>query len=187
MTTRGNTKVVGLVVVFVFVGSFVAEAGMWNKMTSWAFWARKWPETLIVTGNYAKPRLLAEQAQDATDLPVILISQESGADEVYYMPEGPEAMKIQNSKYLEFIEVMIRPQRVVVLGNGDYVPEDYVDVLKTRYPTIVISGEDWIKNAEQLGKIVGSRWLAGRYRKNLMKLLESEAHEPQLQDFTVSD
>ena len=187
MTTRRMGYVLRCATVLLLAGSIAAEAGLWNKMTSWAFWTRQWPATLIVTGNYAKPRLLAEQAQAATDLPVILISQETGGDDIFYLPDEPEAMQIQTGKYLEFIEVMIRPKRVVVLGNGEYVPSKYVDMLKDRYPTIVISGADWIKNAEQLGKMLGSPWLARRYRKNLMQLLESEAHEPAMGDFTVTE
>jgi hypothetical protein len=176
-----NKTMTGLLFAVVFTASFAAEtqAGLWNKVTSLAFWKRQWPETLIVTGNYAKPRLLAEQAQKKTDLPIILVSEEAGGNEVYYLPEKPEALRIAEGRFLEFVEVMVRPQRVVVLGDTNYVPEMYVSKLRERYPTIVLSGDDWIETAQELGKIIGYRRLPKHYRANLKQLLEAEAHSTE--------
>ncbi len=168
-----------------------AEAGLWNKMKSLSFWTRQWPETLIVTGNFAKPRLLAEQAQRKTDLPIIVISPETGGDEIYYLPAKPETLKIAPDKYMEFIEVIVRPKRIVVLGGDEFVAPKYVERFRGTYPTIVVSGDDWIRNAEQFGQIIGYKRLARHYRKSLTKLLEAEAHQPmmnlELEDFIIPE
>jgi hypothetical protein len=153
-----------------------ADAGVKQAARSLMFWRGRWPETLIITGNYARPRLLAEQAQWGTKLPVIIVSREAQGDQIFYLPARPEAMQVAENKYLEFIEVMIRPRRVVVLGDESFIASRYVDALRERYPTIIVAGRDWVTNAEQLGKIIGYRRLKKHYHERLQQLLEAEAH-----------
>ena len=177
MRRRHGTFFIGrLVPISVVIVALCAEAIAGQGVRRLMFWRGRWPETLIITGNYARPRLLAEQAQRETDLPVIVVSRESQGEEIYYLPAQPEAMQIPAEDYLEFIEVMIRPQRIVVLGDESFISAQYVDVLRERYPTIILSGKDWVTNAEQLGKIVGRRGLKRHYHKRLQELIEAEAH-----------
>lgn len=147
-----------------------------QKMKSSRFWPGHWPETVIVTGNYAKPRLLAEWAQRETNLPIILISPEAGGDELYYMPAPPDARQIDRGKFVELIDVLLRPKRVIFLGDERYINESYKESIQGQYPTIVISGKDWVKNADELGRLVGVRDLETRFRNSLIKLLEAESH-----------
>lgn len=171
-----------MTVLLLLIAQSSAEA---IELRNLAFWRARRLDTLILTGNYAKPRLLAEQAQAQTNLPIVLVSQEHGGDEIYYLPSKPSAMRIEPRKFLEFVDVMLRPKRIVVLGDQTYVPARYVDMFKDRYPTIVISGNDWIANAEQLGKVLRTSFLARNYQRNLMQLLEAEAHQPTLEDYQM--
>ena len=176
---RTRQTLAALVAAAAFLLASNLQAGFSDLLEKIPFWPRHWPETLIVTGNYAKPRLLAELTQRKTDLPVLLISEEEQGDEIYYLPTEPEAMRIPARKYMEFVEVMMRPKRVVFLGGREYVDQAYVDKVQDNYSTIVISGRDWIKNARELGKLVGYGGLERQYRKQLHILLEAEAHTPE--------
>jgi len=178
MTYRAGSNVrwLGLVLGMAALLGVEALAGVKETARSLMFWRGAWPETLIITGNYARPRLLGEQAQRKTKLPVIIVSREAQGDQIFYLPSQPEAMPIAVEKYLEFIEVMVRPKRVIVLGDAAYISARYVDPLRERYPTIILAGKDWVTNAEQLGKIIGYRRLRKHYHERLVELLEAEAH-----------
>ena len=175
-TSQVRVLALGLLVA---AGGLFASAALADESFTFsklAFWRKPWPPTLIVTGNFARSRLLAELAQRKTDMPVLLISQEEGGDQLYYMPSNPETMALPPEKYMEFIETMLRPKRIVFVGDASYVPPNYIEVVKQTYPTIVISGQDWNKNAGELGRVLRSRTLAPVYRKALRALEEAEKH-----------
>ena len=163
------------------------NGGWWQKFKSTRFWPFHWPDTLMVTGNYAKPRLLAEMAQRDTNLPILVISQESSGDKLFYLPPSPKAMPIQKGRYMEFIDVMMRPKRIVFVGDEKYVPSDYIQKVKEKYPTIIVSGNDWIENAGQLGGIVHSSGLKKEFRKALQKLMSAEKHQRRGSGSNASD
>ncbi|OPZ27483.1 MAG: hypothetical protein BWZ02_01622 [Lentisphaerae bacterium ADurb.BinA184] len=154
-----------------FAPAALAEGSPWYRKL--AFWNRP-PTTLIVTGNFARARLLAEHAQRRTGVPILLISREPAGDHLYYLPDRPETMELPVAKYLEFVEVMLRPRRVVFLGDAAYVPAEYVQRLNPAYPTLVIAGQDWIKNARELGHVLRSPALEKAYAKTLRAYEEVE-------------
>lgn len=166
-TRRGWLGSIGLVVGIALCAP--AQAGFWDWLTG----ARA--ETLLVTGNYTNARLLTELAQFKTGQPVLLISPaDAGDDELYFLPSQPEAMALPRAKYVEFVDYL-QPKRVVFVGDTEYVPAEYVDQLRGRFPTLVIAGKDWRQNAEALGKALGSSSLAKRYKELLTKVEEAQS------------
>jgi hypothetical protein len=148
---------------------------------SWFFrsplWPWGWPDTLIVTGNYSDSRLLGEVAQRRTKQPLIIISPEEDGDHVFYLPyKEKEALELGEGQYLEFIETMLRPDKIVFLGSDAMVPRDeYVAPLRANYTCLVIEGDDWDRNAKQLGKILRSG-IRGPYRRVRSKLEKAKSH-----------
>ena len=175
-TLKSATLAVSILVLLVSA----SHGAMIPKLKSSRFWPGHWPKTVMVTGNYAKPRLLAEMAQRETNLPVILVSQEEMGDEIYYLPPPPNVRKIQPKKFAELIDVFLRPKRVIFIGDETYVPTSYQKDIQDKYPTIIVSGDDWIENARELGKLIGVGGLHKKYRKTLIKLLEAESHSVDL-------
>ncbi|MFO7820739.1 MAG: hypothetical protein R6V56_01570 [Lentisphaeria bacterium] len=165
-----------LTVLGAFMLTATSHGALIPKLKSSSFWPGHWPKTVLVTGNFAKPRLLAEIAQRETNLPIILVSPEDNGDELYYMPPPPNARRIQPDKYVELIDVLLRPRRIIFIGDADYLDPSYKEKLKDKYPAISISGDDWIENARELGNLIGVGGLHKKYRQNLIKLLEAEAH-----------
>ncbi|MFW6414164.1 MAG: hypothetical protein ACOCZS_02575 [Verrucomicrobiota bacterium] len=154
-----------------------ADAGLWQKFKSTRLWPFHWPETLMVTGNYAHPRLLAEIAQGETNFPIILVSPEGDDERLYYLPPNDDAIALDKDKYLEFIDVMLDPKRVVFIGDEKYIPAQYIERVEEKYSTVTISGNNWLKNAEQLERIIKSSGLTKDYRKALQQLLTMERRE----------
>jgi len=146
-------------------GACVTAQGGWFNL-----FAKRRAETLVVTGNYAKSRLLAELFQHQTGQPVLLISPEgSGREQLYFMPSSPEASACAASKFAEFVD-FLHPNRVVFLGDASFVPPSYIDQARGRYPTVVLNSRDWLDNAKALGVLIKDNGFAKRYGSYFEKL-----------------
>ncbi len=130
-------------------------------------------DVLMVTANYAKPRLLAELAQLKKGHPILLVSPEQGGDQLFYMAKYPEARLIPKEKLIDFLAV-ISPKQIIVLGDEKYVPKKYVTTMRNRYPLSLITGEDWIKNAKALSDAINYKKLVEKYREYLGQLLDEQ-------------
>jgi hypothetical protein len=155
----------------------VAQAGWLDRVNVVKKWqSRNRVETLLITGNFGRSRVLAALVQNKRKHPMILVSPESnGQDRLYFMPTRPEAREIPQSEFLSFIE-FLHPKRVIVIGDDSYVPRRYLDMLRTnQIATIVVSNEDWNKNAEALAHIVDYKNLPKDYITYIAKLEMAQA------------
>ncbi|MBT3380387.1 MAG: hypothetical protein HN742_02615 [Lentisphaerae bacterium] len=156
-----------------------AQAGFFDRMTFFRNWsAKNRVDTLLITGNYAKSRLLGELVQHKTKQPIILISPSTGgATELFFLPSGPEAMAIEAGKYVEFVD-FLKPKRVLFVGGDNYTPTAFVDQLRDRYPTVLVTSNDWQKNAEALATLTKDRRLPKKYMDYLIQLGEFDGQPP---------
>lgn len=171
MLTKRGLRGAFLVAIFVTSG-MVAQAGWFDRVNIYKKWRdRNRVDTLLITGNFGRSRVLAELAQDKRKHPILLISPETnGQDELFFMPTRPEAEPLPQDKFIGFIE-FLKPGRVIVLGDASFVPPRYVEQLgRSNVPTIVINSEDWAKNAEALGRILDYKSLAKLYAGYVTKL-----------------
>lgn len=175
MLTRQGLRGAFLVLVITLGGAMAQEKTTWRRRLSGfgRLFESSRVETLLVTGNFARSRVLAELAQEQRKHPILLISPEAGGnDELYFMPKRPrtEASFLPKDEFLPFIE-FLKPRRVVVLGDRSYVSEAYVEQLrKSSIQTIVLNNQDWLRNAEALGDIIQYRPLSRLYANYLAKL-----------------
>jgi len=168
-----------VLVAILWTGCSEAGAGFFDRVPFLRNWSTKnRVDSLIITGNYAKSRLLAEVAQHKTKQPVILISPTvDDSSEVYFMPSNPEAMVVDDDKYVEFVD-FLRPRRLIFLGDESYMPPRYVDALRGRYPTVVVASRDWLKNAQALSDLLEWGKLPEVYSGYLAKLEAAVAGRP---------
>ncbi len=131
------------------------------------------PDTLVITGNFAKPRLLAEVAQMRGRATVLLINHEDGRDQLFFMESYPDAQLLPQENLVEFLAAL-SPSRVIILGDSQYVPERYPRIIRDRYPLTIIAGSDWVKNARALGDAVNDRRLVRHYRHYLAEFLDDQ-------------
>ena len=143
-------------VLVVLVGACVTAHGGW-----FSGFGKRRVETLVVTGNYAKSRLLGELFQHQTKQPIVLISPEDGGrEQLFFLPSVPEAMAFEAAKFAEFVD-FLHPNRVVFLGDSSFVPPTYIDQVRGRYPTVVLNSRDWMDNAKALGVVINRTWRNG--------------------------
>ena len=156
--------------------------------TSITFWKKRPPcslfrkssrarvKTLIVTGNYLQPRLLAELAQERTKQPVFLFQPEAGgeASRFHFLHANKMSEEISAAKLMD-VAVLLNPKTVIVLGDDTCVPAASVAELRKEYSVMVLNSDDWEKNAQTLGAYLelprlqrDFRDLKGRYDDNVL-------------------
>jgi len=165
---------------------FAANAGIVDKLTFYRKWlAKNRVQSLIVTGNYAKSRLLAELVQYKTKQPILIISSTAaGETELYFMPSAPEAVVLEPSKYVEFVD-FLKPERIVFVGDSDYMPARFKDQLRDRYPSVVVNSSDWSKNAEAMAGLFKHKKLPELYNKYLRQLDDATSGRPATMDTLI--
>ena len=142
--------------------------------------------TLIVTGNYAKPRIIAELIQASTRQPILLLpaNNQSG---IYFMPpvkDGGKAMKIPNKEMTNFVN-FIGAKQILILGDTNYVPQKYLDKIADTQTVCIIKARNWQKVANAIGKFLNLPNLPGDYN-NLAAKMTNEVNY-QRSETTTND
>ncbi|MBQ4479788.1 MAG: hypothetical protein II943_04030 [Victivallales bacterium] len=130
--------------------------------------------TLLVTGNYLKPRLLCELAQYRSKQPIILVQNDpdnaEGTARLFYLPGSgsQESEEIAATQFTEFL-TFLNPKMVVFVGNEDECyPVDFVYQARNgNFRVLTISSNDWDKNAQLLGEVMRIPRLSRDYRDQL--------------------
>jgi len=144
-----------------FLAVTEAEALTWNPFKRTG---RVKASTLLVTGNFIYSRLLTELAQYYSKQPIITISPDvDGGHQLFFMPATNNASAIAADEFMDVVEY-INPKRVVVLGGGDYVPREFVDLARAKYSVILLDSDDWNKNAESLAEILKLKKLPALFK-----------------------
>jgi hypothetical protein len=48
----------------------------------------------------------------------------------------------------------INPRRIVFLGDTDFVPQSFIDLVQDKYSVFILNSKDWEKNAQSLGDLL---------------------------------
>ncbi len=150
---------------FTFAGTCLpAAAGLLSKMN---YMLHSWPpdhrvKKLIVTGNYVKPRILAELVQHQTKNPILLVSPGESGNNLYFLPYGPEAMPLDEEECVEFIE-LVNPKQVLLLGDSRYVPDSISEKIQRQVSSVRVNSSNWAKNAKTLSDMFMYQNLRARF------------------------
>ena len=130
--------------------------------------------TLLVTGNYLKPRLLCELAQYRSRQPIVLVQNDpdnpEGTPRLFYLPgsEKKQSQEIAISAFKDEWLPYMNPKVVIFVGNADEdFPADLVRQASENFRVLTISGNDWDNNAQLLGEVMRLRRLARDFRDQL--------------------
>jgi len=151
------------------------NAGSWD-------WTRpyKMPEknvnTLIVTGNYRKPRLLAELIQVETKQPILLVPSSSDG-KIFFMPDKDQAMAVELEDLTDFIKYL-KPGKIIVLGDKRFVPDKYLKAIDPAQTVISVSNKDWYKVSKTVTRILSLTYLDRDFRKLEAKIESGELYRP---------
>jgi hypothetical protein len=109
-------------------------------------------ETLIVTGNFIKSRILAELVQDEIKQPVLLLPTGNEDDVCYFLPPKGQALEVEAKDFISFVE-FLQPRKVLFLGNAQYAAPAYHDaLLQNNVVTWAVTNDDWEQIANSVGE-----------------------------------
>ena len=150
-----------------------AEAAPWRSLGP-----KREIHTMIVTGNYKMPRLLAELIQDESRQPYILLPDPRDENQKIFFcpPLRREGMEVQEKYFNAFIRTA-GPKRIIILGDERYVPRRYEAMLDGKIPVVRITGGNWLRIAEELTFMLNLSNLDRNFRK-LQEKMSNEIVRP---------
>ena len=121
-------------------------------------------ETLVITGNYKSPRLMADLIQAESHQPYIIVPAANSKYNYWYaaMPKT-DGFAMSEDKFGAWVK-FCRARRVVILGDTNCVPEKYEAMIDKSIPVIRITG-DWERVAEELTFLLNLSNLKRNYPK----------------------
>ena len=132
--------------------------------------------TLVITGNYRVPRLLADLIQHESRQPYMLLPAVQDVDQntLYFCPVNPKktALQVKKEDFARFIR-FVNPDKVVVLGDTSYVAKEYLDAISPNIPVITVTG-DWNRAAATLGTTLNLSNLKGDFAYLYAKLEKTD-------------
>lgn len=156
-----------LLFVLALVCAVSADAAPWMSLGP-----KRKLETLVITGNYKSPRLLAELIQNESRQPYILLPDPSrGDNRIYFCPPKSAAMEVREAYFNDFIRTA-GPKRIIILGDERYVPRRFENMLDKAIPVVRVTGANWFRIAEELTFMLNLNHLDRNYKRLRETMLE---------------
>ena len=153
--------------------SAVASAAPWMSLGP-----KRELQTLVITGNYKSPRLLAELIQSESRQPYMLLPDPArGDNRIYFVPPKSDALEVREADFNDFIRTA-NPKRIIILGDERYVPRRYEDMLDKVIPVVRITGANWVRIAEELTFMLNLNHLDRNYKNLREKMFEDQPYRP---------
>ena len=162
---------IAAVTLFTLVCVSAVEASPWRSLGP-----KREIHTLILTGNYKSPRLLADLIQDESRQPYILLPDPRDEVQKIFFCLPKKSMEVQEKYFNDLIRTA-GPKRIVILGDERYVPVRFEKMLDGKIPVVRITGESWGRIAEELTFMLNLTHLGRNVRKLQNKMYE-EGYRP---------
>ena len=180
MNKRTKTIISMLILGLFFANQYVtAEAWNWQR----PFKAPgKNIETLIITGNYRQPRIIAELIQNETHQPIIVLPT-NGNDKAYFLTgdRSDTTMTIKKKDFSNFVKFS-NPDKILVLGGNHYIPEDYLDLINPRQTVVRISNTYWLEVAKTIQNFFNLTYLVRDYKQQVELINSGRLYTPEKSD-----
>ncbi|MDR0933054.1 MAG: hypothetical protein LBM70_08570 [Victivallales bacterium] len=121
--------------------------------------------TLVIAGNYKSPRLMAELILNESRQPYLLLPTPTSKMQkiIFVKAKGP-AQEIAVQSLKQFVD-FLNPRRIVVLGDERYVQMKYIKLLDRSIPIIFVTGDDWVRLAEETTYLLNLSHLGDNYKR----------------------
>ena len=161
------------VALLTLVFAATVEAAPWRSLGR-----KREIHTMIITGNYKLPRLIAELIQDESRQPYILLPDPRDENKkiCFCPPSRKEGLEIQEKYFNDFIRTA-GPKRIVILGDERYVPRRFEDMLDKTIPIFRVTGDNWQRIAEELTFMLNLCLLDRNFR-NLYEEMYGASYRP---------
>ena len=127
--------------------------------------SRRRPVTMLVTGNFLSPYILAETYLGLTNQPYIRIMQDG---KIYL--NMPKQIRGIAPRELAGVINSFGLKRIVIIGDERYVSAEFEKNLRKintkATPIVRIYGDNWLRIAEELDDLLNVGHLASNFREN---------------------
>ncbi len=137
-------------------------------------------QTLVVTGNYLKPRLLAELIQVETKQPILLLPSQPGGM-IFFLPSNETAMEVDNANFAKFLK-FANPKRIIVIGDERFVPESYTRQIDPNLTVWRVKNQDWKQVAEDAEDLLRLNNLARDFKRLSDQIDSGRLYQPGASD-----
>jgi hypothetical protein len=138
---------------------------------AWPFQlAKRRAHTVLITGNYEQPRLLADLVQLSTNQPYIILPR-TATGKIYFCPVNEKKFIALERDELNSFLIRLRPRQVILLGDVRYVPAKCEKLLKKNNVVVRIQGESWEKISITVSQLLNAQHVPANFKK-LKKELE---------------
>ncbi len=139
-----------------------AQASWWNPFSWFSGKKIKRIDTLLITGNYVKSRVLVELIQMELKQPILLLPTGEEGDSFFFLAHNRETFQVKREDYPRFIN-FLQPKKVMFIGNQDYCPHEYMDIIKEQVPVWSIPNDNWEMIAFSVGDVLKVKKLGFDY------------------------
>ena len=127
--------------------------------------SRRRPVTMLVTGNFLSPYILAETYLGLTNQPYIRVMQDG---KIYL--NMPKQIRGIAPRELAGVVNSFGLKRIVIIGDERYVSAEFEKNLRKintkATPIVRIYGDNWLRIAEELDDLLNVGHLASNFREN---------------------
>jgi hypothetical protein len=175
--SSNSKKLVLAAFIITFTAVNCAFAGFWDALNPYRS-PKNRIVTLVITGNYKHPLLIAQLIQQETKQPYLLLPAASGKGIFFNPPRkrSEAALEIREENLTRFIR-FLSPKQIVILGDDRYVPEKYRKLIDKNIPVITVTGKNWQRIADCLTILLAANNVGDDY-KELGQQLDSGLYKP---------
>ena len=175
--SSNSKKLILVTFIFTFTAVNCAFAGFWDALNPYRS-PKNSIVTLVITGNYKHPLLIAQLIQQETKQPYLLLPAASGKGVFFNPPRkrSEAALEIREENLARFIR-FLSPKQIVILGDKRYVPEKYRKMIEKNIPVITVTGSNWQRIADRLAILLAASNIGDDY-KDLGQQLDSGLYKP---------
>jgi len=170
-------KLTGLILLAVLlVGAMAVQAGFWDWSTPYQG-PEKDLQTLIITGNFTKPRLMAELIQVETKQPILLLPT-SPSGKLFFIPANDTALEVSRENFAKFVK-FTNPKRILVIGDRNFVPEEFTKQIDKNQTVWRVANKDWNQVAEDAQELLFLNNLARDFRRLEREINSGKLYRPK--------
>ncbi len=130
--------------------------------------------TLMITGNYAKSRLLTDLIQTRNNQPYIIVPQKQG-DKFYFVPAKGDGLALDDDKFTRFVK-FLNPKNIIIIGDSRFVPDYYLNRIDKTQTFIRINNKYWDDIAAAAGDMLDLPGLAKDYKRLYQEIMSGKLY-----------
>ena len=170
------------IVVMAIVGVFslfngLLQASAWNWQRPFKTPGRN-IETLVITGNYRQPRLIADLFQNETNQPIIVLPSDNG-DKAYFLSgnRSDETLIIEKKDFANFVK-FCNPKLILIIGDKHYTQDEFIDLINSKQTKVRINNKYWLDVVKTIQQFFGLTYIERDFKQQMELINSGKLYQP---------